>query len=246
MQVRFISKTEPGITIDGEKPTAEALIAYCARVSSPNQENPNYVKLLKFCLREGHFSVFEMCDMTVEITTTRAIAPQILRHRSFVFQEFSLRYSEALAYEAYDARRQDTKNRQNSLDNLSAEDKQWFLDAQEDVWHHNKAKYDEAISRGIAKECARSLLPLNTVTRLYMKGSVRSWIHYFAVRCADATQKEHRDIAIAIRDEIFSEHFPLIYSIIMEKDTSAPPTEDLGQVLTGAEVQQEYSVLGDK
>ncbi len=246
MQVRFISKTEPGITIDGKKLTAEALIAYCARVSSPNQENPNYAKLLRFCLREGHFSVFEMADMTIEVTTTRAIAPQILRHRSFQFQEFSLRYSEALAYEAYDARRQDTKNRQNSTDDLPDHVKEWFLEAQECVWMKAYELYTDALINGVAKECARSLLPLNTVTRLYMKGSVRSWIHYFAVRCADATQKEHRDIAIAARDEIFAEHFPLIYSIIMEKDTPAPPVEDLGQVLTITEAQHEYSVLGDK
>lgn len=246
MQVRFISKTEPGITIDGEKLTAEALIAYCARVSSPNQENPNYAKLLKFCLREGHFSVFQMADMTIEITTTRAIAPQILRHRSFEFQEHSMRYACSTGYEAYDARSQDLKNRQSSHDNLPLEDKEWFLNAQEEVWNFGFSKYQEALERQIAKECARSLLPLNTVTRLYMKGSVRSWIHYFVVRCAGATQKEHRDIAIAIRDEIFSEHFPLIYSIIMEKDMPAPAAEDLGQVLTDAEIKGEYSVLGDK
>lgn len=246
MKVKFISKTEPGITIDGEKLTAEGLIAYCARVSSPNQENPNYKKLLEFCIRESHWSIFEMADMTVEVITTRAIAPQLLRHKSFCWQEHSLRYSEALAYEAYDARRQDTKNRQNSLDDLSDEDKEWFSDAQEEVWDFSFSKYQEALERQIAKECARSLLPLNTVTRLYMKGSVRSWIHYFAVRCANATQKEHRDIAIAARDEIFAEHFPLIYSIIMEKDAPAPPVEDLGQVLTVTEAQHEYSVLGDK
>lgn len=246
MQVLFVSKTEPGILINGEKPTAEGLIAYCARVSSPYQENPNYAKLLKFCIREGHWSVFEQADMCVEIVTTRAIAPQLLRHKSFVWQEFSLRYSEALAYEAYGARRQDTKNRQNSLDDLSAEDKEWFLETQEDVWSHNKSKYDEAISRGIAKECARSLLPLNTVTKLYMKGSVRSWIHYFAVRCANATQKEHRDIAIAIRDNIFAEHFPLIYSVIMEKEQPGPAIDTLSNTLTGFETATEYSVLGDK
>jgi thymidylate synthase (FAD) len=245
MQVRFISKTEPGITIDGEKLTAEALIAYCARVSSPNQENPNYKRLLEFCMEHGHWSVFQMADMCIEITTTRAIAPQILRHR-FDYQEFSQRYSIATSYEIYEARRQDSKNRQNSLDDLPTRDKDWFEHAQEEIWTVSFSKYQEALERQIAKECARSLLPLNTVTRLYMKGSVRSWIHYFAVRCADATQKEHRDIAIAIRDEIFSEHFPLIYSIIMEKDTPAPPVEDLGQVLTVTEAQHEYSVLGDK
>lgn len=186
----------------------EGLIAFCARVSSPNQENPNYVQLLKFCIREHHWSVFEMVDMTLEIVTTRAIAPQILRHRSFCFQERSLRYITGMGYEAYDARRQDTKNRQNSLDDLSTADKEWFLDAQEEVWDAANSRYEEALSRGIAKECARSLLPLNTVTRLYMKGSVRSWIHYFQVRCGLDTQLEHREIALAGR-AIFVEKFPV-------------------------------------
>ena len=150
-----------------------------------------------------------MVDMTLEITTTRAIAPQILRHRSFCFQEFSLRYSCATTFESYEARRQDVKNRQNSLDDFDADTKQWFDQAQSDVWEHSYKLYEEALAKGIAKECARSILPLNTVTRLYMKGSVRSWIHYFTVRCDEATQKEHRDIALAGR-AIFMEHFPTV------------------------------------
>ena len=209
MQVKLIAVTEPRIEINGERLTPEGLIAYCARVSSPHQENPDYVKLLRFCIREGHWSVFEMIDMNLEITTTRAIAPQILRHKSFCFQEFSQRYAEVMGYEAYDARRQDMKNRQNSFDDLPETTKAWFLDAQEEVWEHSKTKYDEAIALGIAKECARSVLPLNTVTRMYMKGSVRSWIHYFEVRCDPATQKEHRDIALAGR-AIFCNEFPTI------------------------------------
>ncbi len=209
MQVRFISITKPEITIDGHILSPEGLIAYCARVSSPNQENPNYAKLLQFCIREGHWSVFEMVDMTLEITTTRAIAPQILRHRSFSFQEFSQRYAKASTFETYEARRQDLKNRQNSLDDFDEATKQWFRDAQREVWEHSYKRYEEAIERGIAKESARALLPLNTVTRLYMKGSVRSWIHYFQVRCDAATQKEHRDIALAAR-AIFIEHFPTV------------------------------------
>ena len=209
MEVRFISITKPEIEIDGQMLSPEGLIAYCARVSSTNQENPDYVGLLKFCIREKHWSVFQMVDMCVEITTTRAIAPQILRHRSFCFQERSLRYITGMDYEAYDARRQDNKNRQNSLDDLSDEDKEWFLDAQEEVWDTSNSRYQEALSRGIAKECARSLLPLNTVTRLYMKGSVRSWIHYLQVRCDAATQKEHRDIAMAIKG-VFIEKFPTV------------------------------------
>lgn len=206
MRVELISITQPH-----QQPpqTAEGIIAYCARVSSPNQSNPDYEKLLRYCIREKHWSIFEMADMTVEITTTRAIAAQILRHKSFSFQEHSQRYAEVQGYEAYDARRQDTKNRQNSIDDLSNTTKAWFLDAQEDVWKRSKYLYDQAIANGIAKECARMLLPLNTVTRLYMKGSVRSWIHYFDVRCHPSTQKEHRDIALAVRD-IFTEQFPAI------------------------------------
>jgi thymidylate synthase (FAD) len=205
MEVKFISMTQP----DEDGMTPEGLIAYCARVSSPHQENPNYAKLLKYCADHGHWSVFEMVDMTLEITTTRAIAPQILRHRSFNFSEFSLRYAEAMGYEPCEARRQDDKNRQNSIDDLEDFQKQAFLQAQKNIWDYAYAGYKAAIADGIAKECARSILPLNTVTRLYMKGSVRSWIHYFQVRCGPATQKEHRDIALAAR-EIFCEKFPTI------------------------------------
>ncbi len=208
MEVKFISITQPEIEIDGQRLTPEGLIAYCARVSSPHQENPNYAGLLRFCILNKHWSIFQMIDMTVEITTTRAIAPQILRHR-FDFQEFSLRYAEALTCEFYEARRQDKKNRQNSFDDLPEEDRDWFEDAQAQVWELSFTKYNEALKRQIAKECARSLLPLNTVTRLYMKGSVRSWIHYLQVRCDAATQKEHRDIANAIK-VIFIEKFPTV------------------------------------
>jgi thymidylate synthase (FAD) len=209
MEVKLISVTEP---MNGFM-DAEGLIAYCARVSSPNQDNPEYAKLLKYCIDKGHWSIFEMCDMTVGITTTRMIAAQILRHRSFSFQEFSLRYSEALAYEPCEARRQDTKNRQNSIDDLDLDTKKAFKSAQESIWNICYSEYEQAIAHGIAKECARSLLPLNTVTKLYMKGSVRSWIHYFAVRCAPETQLEHRLIADAIK-AIFIEQFPIIGSLL--------------------------------
>jgi thymidylate synthase (FAD) len=209
MKVRLISLTTPLLKIEGKDMTPEGLIAYCARVSSPNQENPDYAKLLRFCIREKHWSIFEMVDMTVEITTTRAIAPQILRHRSFSFQEFSQRYAKAVSYETYEARRQDAKNRQNSLDDVDESTKAWFKSAQEEVAALAFKRYEEALEKGIAKECARVLLPLNTETRLYMKGSVRSWIHYLQVRCDPATQKEHRDIANAIR-EIFIEQFPTV------------------------------------
>ena len=246
MQVRFISKTIPFIEIDGKTPTAEGLIAYCARVSSPHQENPKYEKLLRYCIREGHWSIFELVDMTVEIIPTRAIAPQLLRHKSFQFQEFSMRYACSTLFEIYEARAQDTKNRQNSTDTLPEDTKEWFENAQILTWNDAYQRYQHALDLGIAKECARSLLPLNTVTKLYMKGSVRSWIHYFAVRCADATQKEHRDIAIAIRDEIFAEHFPLIYSVIIEDQLPPVPIDTLSNVLTDFETATEYTVLGGK
>ena len=150
-----------------------------------------------------------MVDMTVEITTTRAIAPQILRHRSFCFQEFSQRYSKATAFETYEARRQDAKNRQNSLDDVDSQTKAWFRDTQQEIWELGYKRYEEALEKGIAKESARVFLPLNTATRLYMKGSVRSWVHYLEVRCDPATQKEHRDIALSIRD-IFKKEFPIL------------------------------------
>lgn len=209
MNVRFISITKPDIAIDGKELSPEGLIAYCARVSSPHQDNPDYVKLLRFCARQGHWSVFEMVDMTLEITTTRAIAPQILRHRSFSFQEFSQRYAKVASYELYEARRQDAKNRQNSIDDLDEETKQWFRDVQKEIWEHSFKRYEEALAKGVAKESARVILPLNATTRLYMKGSVRSWIHYLQTRCDPATQKEHRDIALAAR-EIFISKFPVI------------------------------------
>jgi thymidylate synthase (FAD) len=208
MQVRLISVTNPLIEIDNRQLTPEGLVAYCARVSSPNQETPDYEKLLSYCIRNRHWSVFEMVDMTVEITTSRAISPQILRHRSFCFQEFSQRYAKVQAIEKYQPRRQDVKNRQNSLDDLDEATAAWFDDAQESIAKLGMEKYEEALEKGIAKECARVLLPLGTQTRLYMKGSVRSWIHYLDVRTDAATQKEHRDIAEAVM-VLFREQFPV-------------------------------------
>jgi thymidylate synthase (FAD) len=207
--VKLISITKPLIKIDDKKLTPEGLMAYCARVSSPHQENPNYKDLLHYCLKNKHWSIFETVDMTVEIITTRAIAPQILRHRSFCFQEFSQRYAKVSEFKIYDARRQDTKNRQHSYDNLNEETKKWFKETQNEIFKQNYKLYEKALSKGIAKECARNLLPLGTQTRLYMKGSVRSWIHYLEVRCDPTTQKEHRDIAIAIK-KIFKREFPHI------------------------------------
>lgn len=181
-------------------PKAEKIMAHCARVSSPNQDNPEYAGLLKYCADHGHWSVFEMADATIEITTSRAIAQQILRHKSFNFQEFSQRYAEAFAREEYEARRQDLKNRQNSIDDLDPETMDWWSMAQEDLWRDALKTYRSALDRGIAKECARMILPLSTQTRLYMKGSVRSWIHYLNVRLTSGTQLEHWEIAFAIKN----------------------------------------------
>lgn len=208
MQVRLISVTAPCFEIENRPLTAEGLIAYCARVSSPRQETPDYRKLLAYCIEHKHWSIFEMADMCVEIVTSRAIAPQILRHRSFQFQEFSQRYAKIQGVETYRPRRQDEKNRQNSFDNLDEATIGWFMESQEEIARLSMEKYNEALDRGVAKESARMLLPLGTQTRLYMKGSVRSWIHYLEVRTQKSTQKEHRDIAEAIK-RIFHTQFPV-------------------------------------
>lgn len=195
-------------------PDAEKTMAYCARVSNPaNQESENYAKLLKYCIDHQHWSIFEMAFFTLEINTTRGIAAQILRHRSFTFQEFSQRYADTtlLADDIplFELRRQDTKNRQNSINDISDEIKfKWNSKIRE---HFAKAKsiYDGMIADGIAKECARFILPLATPTRLYMSGSVRSWIHYINLRSAHGTQKEHMIIANDAK-EIFKQQFPTI------------------------------------
>ncbi len=192
-------------TVDAEK-----LISYCARVSNPkNQDNENYEKLLSYCIKHGHWSVFEMASMCLEITTTRAIAPQILRHRSFSFQEFSQRYAEAPGVQYQEARSQDLKNRQNSVDDLTSTTKDFFKLAQEELWNRSHELYNKALELGIAKESARFLLPLNTETKLYMHGTIRSWIHYINLRADVATQLEHRVIAQECK-RIFSEQFPTV------------------------------------
>ncbi len=190
-------------------PNTEDVIAYCARVSSPKQDNPEYAKLLKYLIEHNHWSPFEMSSMCVEITTSRAISAQILRHRSFSFQEFSQRYSEAQHFEQYEARRQDLKNKQNSIDDMSDEDKEWFDQAQRDVILLANERYQQALDKGIAKEQARFLLPLLTETKLYMHGSIRSFIHYVDVRSDVSTQLEHREIALQIK-EIMKKELPII------------------------------------
>lgn len=188
-------------------PEAEKHIAFCARVSSSNQENPEYSRLLRYLIENKHWSPFEMASACFEIVTSRAIAQQILRHRSFHFQEFSQRYAEATEFEFYGARRQAETNRQSSVDDCDEATQAWFANAQH-VHNANALDlYDEALDRGIAKEQARFLLPLSTRTKLYMAGTVRDWIHYLSLRTDEHTQLEHREIAGEIK-ETFGILFP--------------------------------------
>tara|TARA_B100000927_G_scaffold251196_1_gene215928 strand:+ start:93 stop:731 length:639 start_codon:yes stop_codon:yes gene_type:complete len=194
-------------------PDAEKTMAYIARVSNPaNQENDNYSGLLKYCIKHNHWSVFEQSTMTLEIETTRAIAAQILRHRSFTYQEFSQRYAksnELGKIELPELRRQDTKNRQNSTDDLDPFIKQKLELQMKTLFESAQSLYNQMIDDGVAKECARMVLPLCTPTRIYMTGSCRSWIHYINLRSANGTQKEHMLIAQAVKD-IFIEQFPAV------------------------------------
>lgn len=190
-------------------PDAEKMIAYCARVSSPNQENPEYAKLLAYCIKHKHWSIFEQASMTVEIQTSRMISAQILRHRSFQFQEFSQRYAKAQKIVLCDARRQDEKNRQNSIDDLDDEIREEWLVLQMEHFAAAQEIYGWALDHGIAKECARAVLPMQTATRLYMTGSIRSWIHYLELRTGPDTQLEHREIANEIKD-IFVKQLPVV------------------------------------
>ena len=194
-------------------PDAEKTMAYIARVSNPsNQDNDKYAGLLKYCIKHNHWSVFEQSSMTLEIETTRAIAAQILRHRSFTFQEFSQRYAASTALGNIDLpelRRQDDKNRQNSTDDLDPEMVEKFNKQMITLFSSSKALYEQMLSQGVAKECARMVLPLCTPTRIYMTGSCRSWIHYINLRSAHGTQKEHMEIAEACR-EVFTEQFPSV------------------------------------
>ena len=194
-------------------PDAEQLMAYIARVSNPsNQDNEKYSGLLKYCIKHNHWSVFEQSSMTLEIETTRAIAAQILRHRSFTFQEFSQRYAASTALGEIDLpelRKQDLKNRQNSTDDLDPEMVEKFNRQMITLFSSSKALYESMLKQGVAKECARMVLPLCTPTRIYMTGSCRSWIHYINLRSAHGTQKEHMVIAEACR-KVFIEQFPAV------------------------------------
>ena len=194
-------------------PEAEKTMGYVARVSNPNnQENPKVAGLLKYCINHQHWSVFEQAHMTLEIETTRAIAAQILRHRSFTFQEFSQRYAQSNELgkiELPDLRKQDLKNRQNSTDDLDPFVRQKLEAQMITLFSSAQALYNQMIEEGVAKECARMVLPLCTPTRIYMTGSCRSWIHYIELRSAHGTQKEHMDIAEACR-KVFTKQFPSV------------------------------------
>ena len=193
-------------------PDAEKQMGYIARVSNPqNQSNPAVAGLLGYCIKHGHWSVFEQAHMTVEIETTRGIAAQILRHRSFTFQEFSQRYANTNLLGEIpvpDLRSQDLKNRQNSNDDIPEEQTKRLQDQIKRYFAEGIDLYNELIREGVAKECARFVLPLATPTRIYMTGSVRSWIHYIDLRSAHGTQKEHMDIVEEIRG-IFKQQFPV-------------------------------------
>jgi thymidylate synthase (FAD) len=194
-------------------PDAEKTMAYIARVSNPsNQSSDNYAGLLKYCIKHNHWSVFEQSTMTLEIETTRGIAAQILRHRSFTFQEFSQRYADTNLLGEIPVpqlRRQDTKNRQNSIDDLGDYLRMSLEDRIQTHFKASLSLYNDLLGHGVAKECARFVLPLATPTRIYMTGSCRSWIHYINLRSANGTQKEHMDIALACK-ELFKEQFPSV------------------------------------
>ena len=195
-------------------PDAEQTMAYIARVSNPsNQDNEKYSRLLSYCIKHNHWSVFEQSTMTLEIETTRAIAAQILRHRSFTFQEFSQRYADSsLLAETIplpELRRQDTKNRQNSIDDVDPFTSQKFEMLMQQHFAQGMDLYQRMLDEGIAKECARNVLPLCTPTKIYMTGSCRSWIHYINLRSAHGTQKEHMNIALECK-ELFKESFPSV------------------------------------
>ena len=193
-------------------PDAEQLIAYMARVSNPaNQSNPDATRLIRYLIKHKHWSPFEMVNMCVEIQTTRSIAAQILRHRSFSFQEFSQRYAQvAERPSSLNVRRQDTSNRQNSIDDIDDFTKQAYQVKANLLYDHAYSLYQDMIDNGIAKECAREVLPLSAPTRLYMNGTLRSWLHYTDLRSSNGTQLEHKLISDSVKDLILN-HTPLIY-----------------------------------
>jgi len=212
--LRTTMATATDVKLISITPDAEKTMAYIARVSNPsNQDNENYAGLLRYCIKHNHWSVFEQSSMSLEIETNRGIAAQILRHRSFTFQEFSQRYADANLLDdtipVPELRRQDTKNRQNSIDDLDPAFVELSYKQIDTYFKQGMSLYNHLIESGVAKECARFVLPLATPTRIYMTGSCRSWIHYINLRSANGTQKEHMDIALQCK-EIFKEQFPTV------------------------------------
>jgi len=227
---------KPEIKLVSVTPDAEKHMGYVARVSNPkNQDNDKFAGLLKYCIKHGHWSVFEQAFMTVEINTTRGLAAQILRHRSFTFQEFSQRYADASMLDDIipipELRRQDTKNRQNSIDDLDVKLVRDYRIGIQKHFDNAMWLYKDMLDNGVAKECARFVLPLATPTRLYMTGSVRSWIHYIDLRSAHGTQKEHMDVAEEIRC-IFTCQFPTVAEALGWKlNGRCPDCEDAPSIL---------------
>ena len=214
MMRHTMTTTDTPIKLISVTPDAEKHMAYVARVSNPkNQDNKKFAGLLKYCIEHGHWSVFEQAYMTVEINTTRGLAAQILRHRSFTYQEFSQRYADAnLLSEKIPLphlRRQDKTNRQNSTDDVDEWVVQKYEILMEEHFKSSMDLYNKMLEDGIAKECARFVLPLSTPTRIYMTGSCRSWVHYIHLRSAHGTQKEHMDVAEGVR-QVFMEQFPTV------------------------------------
>ena len=201
-------------------PDAESLVAYMARVSNPdNQDNPESERLIRYLIKHKHWSPFEMVNMCVQIETTRSVAAQILRHRSFSFQEFSQRYAQVAEPAMIpQLRRQDTKNRQNSVDDLDPYTVKDFNIKINSLYELSESLYKEMLQAGVAKECARDVLPLSTPTKLYMNGTLRSWLHYCDLRCANGTQYEHKLIADQVKS-LIEQEFPTIYAAMFHVPT---------------------------
>ena len=216
-------------------PDAEKHIAYCARVSNPqNQENENFAGLLKYCIKHRHWSIFEHAFMTVELNTSLAVATQVLRHRSFTYQQFSQRYADSkelqLELPIPDLRSQDHKNRQNSIDDINPRDKAYMEGMIELHFKESLDLYNKLLDYGVAKECARFVLPQATQTRLYMSGNIRSWVHYIDLRTANGTQKEHMELAESIKC-LFTCQFPIISEALGWTREGCAECEDAPSIL---------------
>jgi thymidylate synthase (FAD) len=211
-----------GITVplDLEIPDSQGIVSYCARVSNESNQSQfdTAGKLLKYCVNNQHWSVFEMVNVVMEIKCPRDIARQILRHRSFSFQEFSQRYAEATNFTIRECRLQDTKNRQNSINTDDAELAQWWEDSQEELLTQVDFFYKKALEKGIAKEVARVILPEGlTMSKMYMNGNLRSWLHYVDLRAGNGTQAEHREVATKCREELMK-LYPFLEEFYLEKN----------------------------